>query len=130
MEIKLRSALHRAGLRFRKNVRGVFGKPDIVFPRAKVAVFVDGDFWHARILKECGPAALRDSLKTDNREFWMAKLRRNYERDLAVTAELEQLGWSVVRVWENDLKKRMALCLQRVITAVKSREVKRLARGS
>ena len=58
MEIKLRSALHRAGYRFRKNVRDLVGKPDIVFAQARVAVFVDGDFWHARILKKGGLKAL------------------------------------------------------------------------
>lgn len=120
IEIQLRSALHRAGYRFRKNVRGLVGKPDIVFTRARVVVFVDGDFWHARILKEGGLKALERSLKTDNRVFWVNKLRRNYERDIAVTEELEQQGWLVVRFWENDLKKKMSTCLQNIIAALEN----------
>ena len=120
MEIQLRSALHRAGYRFRKNDRRLLGKPDIVFSRAKVAVFVDGDFWHARILKEHGITALRKS-KDYNREFWVAKLRSNYERDRIVTAELKRRGWLVVRIWENDLKKRMDACLKRVTVALERR---------
>ncbi len=110
MEIKLRSTLHRAGYRFRKNVRGLVGKPDIVFTQARVVVFIDGDFWHARILKEGGLKALQKSLKTENRAFWVNKLRGNYERDLAVTEKLEQLGWLVVRVWENEPAYARAAC--------------------
>jgi DNA mismatch endonuclease (patch repair protein) len=121
MEIGLRSALQRAGYRFRKNVKGVFGKPDIVFRRAQVAVFVDGDFWHARILKEQGLDALRRSLKTRNRDFWVSKLRRNYTRDLEVTAELERDGWLVLRLWESDLKKRMNKYVRVVSSAVDRR---------
>jgi DNA mismatch endonuclease, patch repair protein len=117
----LRGALHRAGYRFRKNVRGIFGNPDIVFPREKVAVFVDGDFWHARVLKERGMTALRHSLKTSNREFWIAKLGRNYERDRAVTAELERLGWLVLRLWENDLKRQVGVGIKTVVAAIEAR---------
>src|SRR5437660_116601 len=66
MEVSLRSALHRWGYRFRKNYSRISGRPDIAFVREKVAVFVDGDYWHARILKERGIRELRKSLKTRN----------------------------------------------------------------
>jgi len=121
MEIELRSALHRAGYRFRKNVKHLIGVPDIVFLRERVAVFVDGDYWHARILKEVGIDALRRSLKTANREFWVAKLRRNHERDLFVTTELEQIGWLVVRLWESDIKRNVDDCLRKIVDAVEAR---------
>jgi DNA mismatch endonuclease, patch repair protein len=101
MENLLRATLHQRGYRFRKNVGAIKGKPDIVFPRERVAVFVDGDYWHARILKEGGLEDLRKSLKTSNREFWVEKLKRNHERDLAVTAELERLGWLVIPCGQN-----------------------------
>ena len=78
-----------------------------MFPREKVAVFVDGDYWHARILKEAGIEWLRKSLKTSNREFWVEKLKRNHERDLAVSSELRRLGWLVIRLWESDLKRNI-----------------------
>ena len=115
MEVKLRSALHQKGYRFRKNVLTLPGKPDIVFCRERVAIFVDGDYWHARILKDSGIEALRQSLKTKNRNFWVTKLQRNYERDIAVTAELEQLCWTVVRVWESDLKRKMDGCVRAIV---------------
>lgn len=123
MEVTLRSALHRAGYRFRKNTPGLLGKPDIVFPRARVAIFVDGDFWHARPLKEHGIDALKAGLKTANQDFWVSKLQRNYERDLAVTAELERLGWLVLRLWESDLKKNMDEYVVKITSALQSRNL-------
>ncbi|MBB2677421.1 UNVERIFIED_ORG: DNA mismatch endonuclease (patch repair protein) [Rhizobium esperanzae] len=121
MEVELRSLLHRQGFRFRKNVATLPGKPDIVFLREKVAIFVDGDYWHARILRESGVDALRASLKTSNREFWVAKLQRNCERDVAVTSALEELGWIVVRLWESDLKRGMTDCLRAIFAALEGR---------
>lgn len=123
MEVVLRRKLHRAGYRFRKNVVGLIGKPDIVFPRERLAVFVDGDYWHARILQERGVAALRRSLKTANREFWVSKLRRNAERDKAVTAGLRAAGWKLLRIWETDLKKNTALVVRTVINSVRARRI-------
>lgn len=125
MEVELRSLLHRQGFRYRKNVAALPGKPDIAFVREKVAIFVDGDYWHARILKEAGVDALRASLKTNNREFWITKLQRNHERDVAVTTALEELGWIVVRLWESDLKRDMPICLRTIFTALERRTPKR-----
>lgn len=127
MEVELRSSLHRRGLRFRKNVAALPGKPDIAFLREKVAIFVDGDYWHARILKESGVDALRASLKTSNREFWINKLKRNYERDVAVSNALEELGWIVVRLWESDLKRSMADGLRTISAVLERRASKRSA---
>lgn len=79
------------------------GKPDIVFPRARVAVFVDGDYWHARVLREKGPGALEDQFKTANRPYWVRKLTRNMNRDDHVTDALEREGWTVLRFWESDV---------------------------
>ena len=109
------------GHRFRKNFSGLTGKPDIVFPRERVAVFVDGDFWHARILQEGGLEALRQSLKTSNRQFWITKLERNYNRDREVTHELERLGWLVIRLWESDLKKDIRYGVDAVVGAVRTK---------
>ena len=104
-ELALRRQLHSVGLRFRKDVRSILGRPDIVFPKERVAIFVDGDFWHARILKERGLAALASSLKTNNRAFWLAKLQGNASRDVLVTTTLQEEGWHVVRFWESEVKK-------------------------
>ncbi len=97
-EIALRSALHRLGYRYRKDHRldlgpGVRVRPDIVFTARKVAIFVDGCFWHA-----C-PAHGREP--TVNEWYWSPKLRRNVERDRAADVALAAAGWRVVRLWEH-----------------------------
>jgi DNA mismatch endonuclease (patch repair protein) len=93
-EVVLRRELHRRGLRFRVNHPGLPGRPDIVFTRAKVAVFVDGCFWH-----RC-PA--HGTLPRHNRAWWEAKLNRNVDRDRAKDLALGELGWHVVHVWEHE----------------------------
>ncbi|HEV2371830.1 MAG TPA: very short patch repair endonuclease [Streptosporangiaceae bacterium] len=97
-ETALRSALHRQGYRFRKDFRVELGqgarvRPDIVFTARRVAVFVDGCFWHA-----C-PDHGRDP--TSNEWYWAPKLRRTVERDRAGDAALTEAGWQVVRIWEH-----------------------------
>lgn len=96
-ELALRSALHRRGLRFRKNVKGLPGTPDIVFPGPRVAVFVDGDFWHGRNF-----ADWQEKLQP----FWRAKIERNIERDARNVQDLQAAGWRVYRTWEKDIKRR------------------------
>lgn len=93
-EIALRRELHRRGLRFRVNVGGLPGRPDIVFTRAKVAVFVDGCFWH-----RCPDHA---TFPRNNADWWRLKLERNVVRDRAKDAALRDLGWSVLHVWEHE----------------------------
>jgi DNA mismatch endonuclease, patch repair protein len=97
-ETALRSALHRQGYRFRKDLRldlapGTRVRPDIAFTGRRVAVFVDGCFWHA--CPDHGrPPAVNDW-------YWSPKLRRTVERDRAADAALTEAGWRVVRVWEH-----------------------------
>src|SRR5215211_8176900 len=91
----LRSALWRNGLRYRLDYKVPAGRPDIVFPGPKVAVFVDGCFWHG-----C-PAHY--SRPRSQQEFWSEKLAANVERDRRQTLELESRGWRVVRVWEHEI---------------------------
>jgi len=91
----LRSALWQDGLRYRLNYKVPVGRPDIVFPGPKVAVSVDGCFWHG-----C-PAHY--SRPRSREEFWAEKLAANTERDSRLTRELESLGWIVVRVWEHEI---------------------------
>lgn len=97
-ELALRSALHRLGFRYRKDFplsldAGFRVRPDIVFTARKIAVFVDGCFWH-----NC-PAHGRNP--TVNEWYWSPKLRRNAERDTQVNAALRQAGWRVIRIWEH-----------------------------
>lgn len=114
-ERALRSALHRLGLRYRKYTSTLPGRPDIVFPVQKVAVFVDGDYWHARVLQEKGARAFRATVrKKETRSYWLAKLRRNVERDRAATSALRKAGWLVVRLWESDTKRNVAKAAARI----------------
>jgi DNA mismatch endonuclease, patch repair protein len=97
-EVLVRSELHRRGLRFRKDLplrlsdRVV--RPDIVFTRARLAVFIDGCFWHACPIHGNQPRA--------NTDYWGPKLARNVARDRAVDAALAAAGWQVLRVWEHE----------------------------
>lgn len=77
-------------------------RPDFCFKDERLAVFVDGDFWHGRILIDEGDRALKRSFKPEQRKFWVTKILRNVDRDCRQTARLRRNGWSVVRVWERD----------------------------
>lgn len=113
-ELKLRSALHRLGLRFRVCRRDLPGKPDIVFPRQKVAVQVRGCFWHQH--RACRAGRLPKS----NLEYWQPKLTRNVERDAANDTALRALGWTVLVIWEcglandEDVAEAVQLVMQEV----------------
>ncbi|MFI0422946.1 very short patch repair endonuclease [Spongiactinospora sp. 9N601] len=110
-EVVLRSALHRLGYRYRKDLRidleKVKVRPDIVFTARKVAVFVDGCFWHV-----CPDHGRQP---TTNEWYWTPKLRRNMERDQIVNAALEAAGWKVVRLWEHE---PLTTAVETVITAL------------
>ena len=97
-EVRLRSALHRRGFRFRKNpllrVGGITVRPDVVFTRHRVAVFVDGCFWHGCPAHGNTPRA--------NTDYWIPKLARNRARDDLVTTTLQNAGWTVLRIWEHE----------------------------
>ncbi len=96
-EVLVRSMLHRAGYRFRKNVRTLPGKPDIVLPKYKTVIFVHGCFWHRH--KGCKEAT---TPKT-NKAFWNKKFERNVSNDRKHARELRKLGWQVITVWECQL---------------------------
>jgi DNA mismatch endonuclease (patch repair protein) len=121
-ERALRSALHRLGLRYRKYAATLPGRPDIVFPSKRVAVFVDGDYWHARVLQEKGSRAFRATVKKRaTRSYWLAKLRRNVARDRAATKALREAGWLVIRLWESDTKRDVVRSAKRIARAVRRR---------
>jgi DNA mismatch endonuclease (patch repair protein) len=111
-ELALRSALHRAGLRFRVDhpVRPPGRRPtrpDVVFPKHRIAVFVDGCFWHGCPIHGTQPAT--------NREYWAKKIDANRHRDTSTTAALERDGWTVLRFWEHE---DPADAVQRVLAAI------------
>lgn len=98
-ELRLRRAVWKLGLRFRKHVKALPGKPDIVFPREAVAVFCDGDFWHGRNW----PQKKERMLNGSNSTYWVAKIEANIERDRRYTRELNEQSWRVLRYWESDI---------------------------
>jgi DNA mismatch endonuclease (patch repair protein) len=115
-ELVLRRAIWRAGLRYRTNVSGLPGKPDLVFKASRVAVFCDGDFWHG---KNWGKRRHRLLLGT-NGEYWVAKIESNMLRDQAQTDMLEKDGWTVLRFWESDILKRPELAVYIIVAAIDS----------
>ena len=98
-EVLVRSMLHRAGYRFRKNVKELPGTPDIVLPKYKTVIFVHGCFWHRH--KGCKQATTPKS----NVDFWSEKFERNVANDKKHARQLRRLGWHVITVWECQLKK-------------------------
>lgn len=97
-EVALRKKLHALGFRYRLNVEDLPGKPDLVFPKYKTAVFVHGCFWHGHRCK-------RGSRQPkQNADYWKEKIARNKARDKKNAKELEKLGWRVITVWECELK--------------------------
>lgn len=110
LEIAVRSALHRRGLRFRKNVSALPGRPDVVFPRYKVAVFIDGDFWHGYRLHYWA-----DKLSPQ----WREKIEQTRRRDRANRTALRRMGWTVVRVWGHEVKRDLAACTDKISRAVR-----------
>lgn len=116
-EVTLRKKLWQKGLRYRLYVTDLPGRPDIVFRSAEVAVFVDGDFWHGRILLERGEPALRATFKK-RRAWWVEKITCNAQRDAEVTAALEGFGWTVLRLWEKDVLRNPDKAARRVAKVV------------
>ncbi|MBN9019085.1 MAG: DNA mismatch endonuclease Vsr [Rhizobiales bacterium] len=97
-ELVLRSLLHRAGFRFRLHAKQLPGRPDIILPRYRTAIFVHGCFWHRH------PGCRNATTPSTRREFWQAKFDGNISRDARNQAELEAAGWTVLTVWECELK--------------------------
>ncbi len=94
-ELRMMALFRKHGLSGWRRRQTVFGKPDFVFRRERVAVFVDGCFWHG--------CPRHGTMPVGNRAFWKAKLGRNTERDTQVTRALRKAGWKVLRIWEHDL---------------------------
>lgn len=104
IEKKVRSALWLRGLRFRKNDKRLPGRPDVVFSRAKLAVFLDSCFWHGCPLHLRRPKS--------NKDYWQKKVAKNMLRDSQVTSACRDLGWTVLRVWEHELKENFDFCIK------------------
>lgn len=123
-EIALRRALWRAGLRFRRNVTGLPGEPDVVFKGARVIVFCDGNFWHGKDWETRKQKLLRGS----NPSYWIAKIERNMQRDRQNVETLENRAWTVLRFWESEILTDVESVVAMVAQAVYSRNSRRVGR--
>lgn len=105
VEMMVRRALHRRGHRYRVNAGWLPGKPDIVFTKVRLVVFIDGDFWHGWRFE-----AWSDKLAP----YWREKISSNLARDQRHMAALRQDGWSVLRMWEHEVEGDLAHCVARI----------------
>lgn len=99
--------LRKRKIYYARNVKTILGKPDFVFRRKKIAVFVDSDFWHGH--------KTRCIMPKTNCEYWNQKIERNKMRDRAVNRELKQKGWKVIRLWERDINQNVVRSLKKFI---------------
>lgn len=113
IEKRLGSVLWAAGVRYRKHYP-IAGKPDFALPGYKIAIFCDSNFWHGKNWGEERKAEFRK-----NREFWISKIERNMERDREVNQALKEEGWTVVRFWEDEIKKKTEWCVNKVLKKMK-----------
>jgi DNA mismatch endonuclease Vsr len=107
----IRRTLYLKGLKYRKHYKKLSGKPDIAFVKKKVAVFIDGDFWHGYNFG-----------KVKNRlpqKYWRGKIENNIKRDKRINRTLKKEGWIVIRIWGHEIKKRPAKALNRIVYALK-----------
>ena len=119
IELLLRKELWKRGLRYRKNVKNVFGHPDIAFIGKRVAVFCDSEFWHGYDWEH------RKADIKSRRDFWIPKIERNMQRDIEVTGVLKSDGWIVLRFWGKEIKKDVCKCADIIETAVKNNKRER-----
>ena len=113
-ELQLAHALRTQGFRFSRNLSSLPGCPDLVFRRARVVVFVDGDFWHGRNWGERRAKLSRGH----NSDYWIRKITSNVARDRRIRRQLNALGWRVLRVWECDVKSDLDRVVRRIARSV------------
>ena len=111
IEIKLRKALWREGIRYRKNYTRLPGRPDIAITKWKIAVFCDSSFWHGRNFETKKTVAT-------NSDYWNKKIKRNIERDKRVNQSLASMGWKVLRFWDIEIKQNLEKCISTIKNAI------------
>jgi len=111
-ELLLRKALWAKNIRFRIHRKDLPGRPDIVIEKYKLAIFVDGDFWHGYEWEKRKPVT--------NQAFWIAKIERNMQRDRFVNESLTEMGYNVMRFWENEVRGNLKACVNQVMLYVEA----------
>ena len=117
IELLLRKELWSRGIRYRKNVTKIFGKPDIAFIGKKVAVFCDSEFWHG-----FNWDVKKYEIKS-RKEFWIPKIERNIARDKEVNQSLQEQGWTVLRFWGKVIKRDPAACADLIVKVLKEKDL-------
>lgn len=110
IELQLRQALWKRGYRYRKNYSKLPGKPDIAITKYKIAVFCDSEFFHGKDWEVLKPRLL----KGNNSEYWVQKISRNRAHDDDINKKLLFMGWTVIRFWGNDIKKKTDECIRTI----------------
>jgi len=110
IEVTLRKALWHKGYRYKKNVAGLPGKPDIVLSKYKIAIFCDSEFFHGKDWDSLEPRLMTGT----NSTYWIGKITRNIERDNIVNKQLQYAGWTVIRFWGKDIIKDVNLCVKAI----------------
>ena len=105
IETAFAKALFARGYRYRKNDRKVFGKPDLTFKKIKLAIFIDGEFWHGK------DWSIHKHDHKSNQAFWHQKIERNIQRDNEVNRQLKNDGWKVLRFWGKQVEKSLDICI-------------------
>jgi len=108
IEVSLRKALWKAGIRYRKNYAKLPGTPDIAITKHKIAIFCDGEFWHGKDWEKT-----KNKIQS-NREYWIKKIERNIDRDIEVNRKVCGNGWTVVRFWGTEIRKNLSGCVEEI----------------
>ena len=112
MEVLLGKALWAKGIRYRKNDKSVYGKPDLTIKKYKIAIFIDSEYFHGKDWE-----IEKNRIKT-NREFWWKKIEGNLKRDENVNRFLVHKEWKVLRFWSQEVRKKLNLCIDEIVTVI------------
>jgi DNA mismatch endonuclease (patch repair protein) len=115
LEGQVTKELWRRGIRFRKNVKGLFGKPDIAIKKYKIVIFIDSCFWHG--------CEYHGNMPKSNPEYWLKKLTRNKERDIEVANYYSNKGWYILRIWQHEIKEDFNEAIKKIIDFIESSKV-------
>lgn len=118
IEVSLAKSLFAKGYRYRKNDKTVFGKPDLTFRKYKIAIFIDGEFWHGKDWE------IRKNNFKNNKEYWLSKIERNINRDKEVNKKLLSEGWTVLRFWGDEVNKNLIKCITKIQETIDETERK------
>ncbi len=111
-ELLFRKALWKKGVRYRVDSKKLPGKPDVSIKKYRLAIFIDGEFWHGYNWPE-----RKNSIKT-NRKFWIPKIERNLQRDGEVNRQLEEMGYTVFRFWDKEIKNDLDKCINDILVYI------------